>query len=428
LIKDYVLDTNVIVHDPFCFENFEDNNIIIPFPVIEEIDKLKKKPGSVGPNARKASRFLDALRKKGRLTDGVRLESGGTLRVCVFGDFKQKLPAFAANNYKDNAILLYVMELKESEMLKVILVSKDINMRVKADILGLEAQDYLYDRVELDDRLSGVRKISDRSLREGFISDDYLSADRLEEPAAANEFIDFGEDIIGKVSSDREKIIPLSLSMESSNWGIKPRNAEQLMAMELLLDDDVKLVFIPGMAGTGKTLISLACGLRKVVDEKKYERLLVARPIIPMGQDIGYLPGSIEEKMGPWMTPIYDNLHILFHNRNIDLSSFMKKGEQLQVEILSYIRGRSIPNQYFIIDEAQNLSPHEVKTIITRVGENTKIVLIGDPYQIDNSYLDAFSNGLVYAASRISDRPIAGHVTLTKGERSPLATLAAELL
>ncbi|HON28427.1 MAG TPA: PhoH family protein [Mesotoga infera] len=428
MVKDFVLDTNVLVHDPYCFMNFEDNNIIIPFPVLEEIDKLKKNAGSVGQNARKVSRYLDSLREKGSLVEGIKTESGGMIRIVVFNEFKSKLPPFASNGYKDNAILLYTMELVDSEKFSVVLVSKDINMRVKADILGLKAEDYLHDRVEIDDRLSGVETVRDPGLMERFLLEEGLPAGEVKEGLEANEFVDFGDGVVGRVSPDRENVVPLRLDMESSSWGIKPRNLEQLMAMELLLDDDIKIVFIPGMAGTGKTLISLACGLRKVIDEKRYERLLVARPVIPMGQDIGYLPGSMEEKMSPWMTPIIDNLHILFGNRRMDLEAFMKKGEQLQVEVLSYIRGRSIPNQYFIIDEAQNLSPHEIKTIITRVGENTKIVLIGDPYQIDNSYLDAFSNGLTYAASRMVDRPIAGHITLTRGERSELASLAAELL
>lgn len=428
LIKNFILDTNVLVHDPYCFENFEDNNIIIPFPVLEEIDKLKKNSGSVGQNARKVNRFLDSLRSKGRLTEGVRLESGGTLRIAVFDEFKSKLPPFAENNYKDNAILLYMMELSNMDKLPVILVSKDINMRVKADIMGLKADDYLYDKVEIDDKLSGINIVDNPSLRDKFIDRDELSSDELHESVGANEFVDFGGDIFGRVSPDGKRIVPLRITMETSSWGIMPRNKEQMMAMELLLDDDVRVVFIPGMAGTGKTLISLACGLRKVVDERKYERLMVARPIIPMGQDIGYLPGSMEEKIDPWMTPIYDNLYMLFNNRHTDLETFLKKGEQLQVEVLSYIRGRSIPNQYFIIDEAQNLSPHEIKTIITRVGENTKIVVIGDPYQIDNSYLDAYSNGLTYAASRLTNKSLAGHITLTKGERSELASLAAELL
>ena len=428
MVKDCVLDTNVLVHDPYCFMNFEDNNIIIPFPVLEEIDKLKKNAGSVGQNARKVSRYLDSLREKGSLVEGIKTESGGMIRIVVFNEFKSKLPPFASNGYKDNAILLYTMELVDSEKFSVVLVSKDINMRVKADILGLKAEDYLHDRVEIDDRLSGVETVRDPGLMERFLLEEGLPAGEVKEGLEANEFVDFGDGVVGRVSPDRKNVVPLRLDMESSSWGIKPRNLEQLMAMELLLDDDIKIVFIPGMAGTGKTLISLACGLRKVIDEKRYERLLVARPVIPMGQDIGYLPGSMEEKMSPWMTPIIDNLHILFGNRRMDLEAFMKKGEQLQVEVLSYIRGRSIPNQYFIIDEAQNLSPHEIKTIITRVGENTKIVLIGDPYQIDNSYLDAFSNGLTYAASRMVDRPIAGHITLTRGERSELASLAAELL
>ncbi|MDD2334812.1 MAG: PIN domain-containing protein, partial [Mesotoga sp.] len=276
MIKNFILDTNVLVHDPYCFENFEDNNIIIPFPVLEEIDKLKKNSGSVGQNARKVNRFLDSLRSKGRLTEGVRLESGGTLRIAVFDEFKSKLPPFAANNYKDNAILLYMMELSHMDKLPVILVSKDINMRVKADIMGLKADDYLHDKVEIDDKLSGINIVDNPSLRDKFIDRDELSADELPEPVGANEFVDFGREIFGRVSPDGERVVPLEITMETSSWGIMPRNNEQMMAMELLLDDDVRVVFIPGMAGTGKTLISLACGLRKVVDEKKYERLMVA--------------------------------------------------------------------------------------------------------------------------------------------------------
>ncbi len=429
MVKNFILDTNVLVHDPYCIEKFEDNNVIIPFPVLEEIDKLKSKPGTLGQSARKVNRILDSYREKGSLTGGITLPSGGKLKVLVFNEFHVELPPFLEHNYKDNAILLYTLELKKRNKVPVVLVSKDINLRVKADVVGIPAQDYLADKVSLDEGLSGILKINDDILRKRFLETGELPAKELEDDEIyPNLFIDFGEDVFGRVAPDGKKIVKLKVNMETSCWGIQPRNVEQMLVMELLLDDRIKLVTIPGMAGTGKTLLSLAAGLRKVLDEKVYDRLLVARPLIPMGKDIGYLPGSREDKVRPWMQPIYDNLFLLFTNRHQDLDTFLKRGEKLEIEILSYIRGRSIPNQLMIIDEAQNLTPHEVKTIITRVGEDTKIILTGDPYQIDNIYLDTSSCGLVYAASRFKKHPLAGCVTLTKGERSVLASAAAELL
>ncbi|MFO7882205.1 MAG: PhoH family protein [Kosmotogaceae bacterium] len=428
MIKNFVLDTNVLVHDPDCFDKFEDNNIIIPFPVLEEIDKLKSKQGSVGKNAREVNRKLDLFRNENSLVEGIKLNSGGTLKVLLFEKLNSTLPEFVAEKYKDNAIIRYTLDLKKQTEKPVILVTKDINLRVKADVLNIETQDYLADKVGLDEELSGIIEISDERFKEKFKNDGELTVSELGNTYYSNSFVDFGKEVYGKISPDGEKVVNLERTVNDSCWGIYPRNREQLFAFELLLDDRIKLVSIPGIAGSGKTLLSLAAGLRKVEDEKKYHRLIVARPLIAMGQDIGYLPGSREEKVRPWMQPIYDNLHLLLKNRNMDSSSFIKKNENLEIEVLSYIRGRSIPNQFIIIDEAQNLTPHEIKTIITRVGENTKIVLTGDPHQIDNNYLDTNSCGLIYAASRFKESSLAGHINLVKGERSELATVAASLL
>ncbi|MEA2067084.1 MAG: PhoH family protein [Thermotogota bacterium] len=428
MIKNFILDTNVLVHDPECFDKFEDNNIIIPFPVLEEIDKLKSKQGSVGKNAREVNRKLDLFRNENSLVEGIKLASGGVLKVLLFEKLTSTLPEFVAEKYKDNAILRYTLELKKRTEKPVVLVTKDINLRVKADILNIDTQDYLADKVGFDEGLSGIIEITDDKMLEKFNNTGELPVSELEMIHYSNLFIDFNNQVYGKISPDGEKIVKLERTVGDSCWGIYPRNREQLFAFELLLDDRIKLVSIPGIAGSGKTLLSLAAGLRKVEDEKKYQRLIVARPLIAMGQDIGYLPGSREEKVRPWMQPIYDNLHLLLKNRNVDFSSFVKKNENLEIEVLSYIRGRSIPDQFIIIDEAQNLTPHEIKTIITRVGENTKIVLTGDPHQIDNNYLDTNSCGLVYAASRFKGSKLAGHINLVKGERSELATEAANLL
>ncbi|MGC9383086.1 MAG: PhoH family protein [Kosmotogaceae bacterium] len=428
MIKNFILDTNVLVHDPDCFDKFEDNNIIIPFPVLEEIDKLKSKQGSVGKNAREVNRKLDLFRNEKSLVEGIKLSSGGVLKVLLFEKLTSNLPEFVAEKYKDNAILRYTLELKKRTEKPVVLVTKDINLRVKADVLNIDTQDYLADKVGFDEGLSGIIEISDDKMLEKFQNTGELSVLELEKANFSNLFIDFNNQVYGKISPDGEKIVNLERTVSDSCWGIYPRNREQLFAFELLLDDRIKLVSIPGIAGSGKTLLSLAAGLRKVEDEKKYQRLIVARPLIAMGQDIGYLPGSREEKVRPWIQPIYDNLHLLLKNRNVDFSSFVKKNENLEIEVLSYIRGRSIPDQFIIIDEAQNLTPHEIKTIITRVGENTKIVLTGDPHQIDNNYLDSNSCGLIYAASRFKVSKLAGHINLVKGERSELATEAANLL
>lgn len=431
MVKNYILDTNVLIHDPKSIYSFEDNNVILPLPVLEEIDGLKKRNGEIGRNAREVARELDELRKRGRIYEGVPLDNGGTLRIMVLRDTKVKLPRFLSDKM-DNWILLYTLDLMENSDLPTYLITKDINLRIKAETLGIKAQDYLRDRTDPEELFSGYveirgkKELAEKLMREGFLDPKEVGLEDLR----PNEFVDM-DGVYGRYVEKYRTIKKLDIDFRTRWWGIKPRNREQLFAMDLLLDDSVKLVTLIGTAGTGKTLLSITAGLVKVLDERRYRKLVVTKPVVPMGRDIGYIPGKPEEKMLPWIQPIIDNMEFLFSNRNrdFDIDSMIKRGRgKVEILILSYLRGRSIPDQFIIIDEAQNLTPHEVKTIITRVGKNTKIVLTGDPSQIDSPYLDEMSNGLVYVTSKFYEEPLAGHVSLTRGERSELASRAVELL
>ncbi len=431
MVKNYVLDTNVLIHDPEAMYSFEDNNVIIPLPVLEELDRLKKEAGSVGRNAREVIRQLDALRTKGHLNEGIKLENGGTLKVMVLGESEiEDVPDFLYEKYMDNWILVYTLTLMKKSDIPTYLVTKDINLRIKADSLGIPAQDYLTDRSDLKMLPLGYRRVDvDEKTLNLFREKGYLElGDVGIDQACENEYFDvsgtFGIYRQGKIELikiGREVIASEDTYYLFKVGGIIPRNREQFFAMHALCDERISLVTLIGIAGTGKTLLSLACAV-----EKK-RRMIVTRPTIPVGRDIGYLPGKLEEKMKPWMQPIYDNLELIMDRLGMNLENFIKKGK-IEIEALSFIRGRSIPDQFMIIDEAQNLTPHEVKTILTRVGEGTKVVLVGDPYQIDTPYLDMNSNGLVYTAMKFLGDPIAAHVILQKGERSELATKAAELL
>ncbi len=432
--KNYILDTNVLVHDPNCLEKFEDNIILIPLIVLEEIDGLKKSHGSIGRHTREIARKLDNLRKKGSLADGVEINHGGFLKVVMIPDEDLKIPLGFDDKKADNMILATAKQIAIRSERPTILVSKDINVRVKANSLGIQAQDYTNDKIHLekytkntaDVELSGedYKTLSEK----GQLSLDILNSD---EELYENQFINFihkGNSIIGRVFLSEKLVKRIRIKQNDEIFGIKALNREQLMALELLMDDNIKLVSLVGVAGTGKTLLALAVALQKVLKDEVYTKLLISRPTIVMGSDIGFLPGSKEEKMKPWLQPIYDNLEFLFKGKKVNGENYINKKEAIEVEVLSYIRGRSIPDQFIIVDEAQNLTPHEIKTILTRVGENTKIVLTGDPYQIDNPYLDSSSNGLVYAMDKFKGKAIAGNVTLTVGERSELASLAAKLL
>lgn len=412
MIKNYVLDTNVLIHDPDAIHSFEDNNIVIPLPVIEEIDKLKGRSGEIGLNARQVARELDNLRKGGKLFKGVRIDGGGTLKVEVIEDFKE-MPRFLSDKVMDDWILFYTMEIaRKNPDIRTILVSKDINMRIKADALGIEAQDYLKD------------KTNEMDLFKGYVESDDSSFDPMKNNLRENEFVKFKSQILRFKNG---KLVPLSVDQGKSIWGIKALNFEQLMALELLLDPDLNLVTLMGIAGTGKTLLSIAAALEMVTNAKIYKKITVTRPVIPMGKDIGFLPGSAEEKMKPWLEPIRDNLEFLFDNAGKSISK-IDSLNFLQVEALSYTRGRTIPHQFIIVDESQNLTPHEVKAIITRAGIGSKIVLTGDISQIDSPYLDAFSNGLSYVTAKFANQKMAGHLTLSIGVRSELSALASKIL
>jgi PhoH-like ATPase len=446
--KTFVLDTSVLIHDSDAMFVFADNKVVIPMTVIEELDNLKKYRDDVGFSARKAIRNLDLLRKKNNLFKGVEINNGGILMVIPeknSGDW----PPGLDKNKKDNLIIKVAYDLLKSEK-KVIFVSKDLNARIKADVLGIEAQDYEKEKVKIDQFEKGWFdvKVNDKIINE-FYKDGKISIEKLKidfTPFPNSYFLlksetDENKSAIGKYDEKLNEIKPLKYDLKPV-WGISALNLEQRFAFDLLLDPDINLVCLLGPAGTGKTLLAIAAGLKLSLDLKIYKKLLVSRPIVPLGKDIGYLPGSKEEKLSVWMQPIYDNLYFILNRTNYATPNEQKSRRYgslsvvdyfietgfLELAAVTYIRGRSIPDQYIIIDEAQNLTPHEMKTIISRVGHNSKIVLAGDPFQIDNPYLDSESNGLVYVAQKFKGQKIAGYIMLSKTERSPLASLAAEIL
>mgnify|MGYP003587995982 CR=1 FL=1 len=436
--KIYILDTNVLIHDPNAIFNFQDNMVVVPIYVIEEIDRLKKDPSQLGVSARIVARKIDNLRKVGCLSSGVMLENGGKFKVEIEGSILE-LPESLKNDVMDNRILAVAIHLKRIEKNSVILVTKDTNMRIKADSLGMLVEDYETDNVDIGELYTGVEEIElpDNEI-DRFYDLGYLNLEKLEikKEIYPNEMLEIVSLANPKkqalaIKRGTSGIVERLIHGEDKVWGIKGRNREQRFALELLMDQSIKVVTLVGKAGTGKTLIALAAALEQV-EKGIYKKIFIARPIIPMGKDIGYLPGSEKEKLRPWVQPIYDNFDFLVSNRSGDdsekvVSTLENKGI-LKIEALTYIRGRSIPAGFIIVDEAQNLTPHEVKTIVTRAGENTKIVFTGDPYQIDNPYLDANSNGLTYLADKFKAEEISGHITLIKGERSRLAEIAAKLL
>ncbi len=439
-MKNYILDTNVLLHDPNSILSFKENNVLIPIEVIEEIDRFKRESSELGQNARTISRMLDALRGDGHLNEGVALSNGGRLRI-IFNQTKTKLRngqlAIAGNNSVDSRIVALAMSVQRSApKIPTVLVTKDINLRIKADALGLPAEDYESDRISISDLYTGVFEMSvppDKMAAFRAGGEFLLPQGRVYFP---NEYCTLTEEgnpkrtALTKVDPTGKKLIPI-IDAREGIWGIKPRNREQHFAFDALLDDRVKLVTLMGKAGTGKTLMAMAAGLKRTVLDREYRRVVVARPTVALGREIGFLPGTLEEKLGPWMQPIHDALEMLNdlnmgneHRRSSDL---MRSGS-IVVEALSYIRGRSIASQFMVIDESQNLTPLEVKTIVTRVGHGTKIVFTGDPYQIDNPYVDGASNGFNYIISKFREQPLAAHIELQKGERSELAELAANVL
>jgi len=424
--KTYVLDTNVVLHDPLAVYKFEDNAVVLPIFVIEEVDQFKKELSELGQNARHLSRILDDLRSQNghTLDQGVPLAStGGELRVAV----PPRMPKRA-------------LELRdENPEQPLVFVTMDTNLRIRADALGLKAETYEGGRVAIDDLYSGVIAVdADRDLVDTLARREPVAASALDVEFYPHAGVVLREHdrprhtALGRFDPKSGDIVPLRVGREGV-WRVRPRNLEQYFALDMLLSPDIHLLTLVGKAGTGKTLLAIAAGLQSVVQEGTYSRILVSRPIFPMGRDVGYLPGTVEEKLNPWMQPIFDNLEYIFSSGRGRMSEHRSYDDLIssgviQVEPLTYIRGRSLPNQFLVVDEAQNLTPHQVKTVITRCGAETKIVLTGDPYQIDNPYVDAASNGLTVVAQRFQNENIGAHVTLSKGERSELAERATQLL
>ncbi|KGX88769.1 PhoH family protein [Pontibacillus litoralis] len=440
--KIYVIDTNVLLQDPKSIYAFEEHEMVIPAVVLEEVDSKKRNMDEIGRNAREVSRIMDKLRLQGKLHDGVTLVNGGTLRVELNHRSFSKLEEVFLERTNDNRILAVALNLHLEEKEKksnneVVLVSKDMLMRIKADAIGLKAEDFLSDRVVNEDAIyKGFKElyVNEEEINLFFQTGELDLQVQVAESMHPNEFIILknrmnpSHSAIGIVRNQQGTLQKCRFQNEQA-WGIRPRNAQQVMALELLLRRDIPLVTIAGKAGTGKTLLALATGLMQIEDFGFYKKLLVARPVVPMGKDIGFLPGEKDEKLRPWMQPIYDNLEYLFDVKKAgELDGILSGIGSIQVEALTYIRGRSIPEQLILIDEAQNLTKHEVKTILTRIGEGSKIVLLGDPHQIDHPYLDEYNNGLIHVVEKFKEQKLSGHVKLVKGERSPLAQLAADFL
>ncbi len=458
--KIYLLDTNVLVYDPKAVFSFDGAEVALPSVVLEELDRFKKEGTDRGRNTREVIRILDGLRNQGSLGTGVKLDNGSIVRVVFMR--RDKMPLFPFElSFEDNQILYDAVTLKEQGY-DVRFITKDLNARVKADALGIATEDYIKEKISIDDFYKGwitvpvpavVLKHHDPQILQELSQDTDLAVN--EYVVLESQHNSYNYRVFRYLG--RNKFVPVR--EPALRWPIKPRNVQQLMAMDLLLNDDIKLVTLFGPAGTGKTFLALLIGLHKVLVEDAYEKMLVARPVVPLGRDIGYLPGDLQEKLYSWMLPIYDNMDFLMHSAtngaHLDvleeeqhrgkkkkgpgkkrrkrkgamesLDNLVKRGK-ISLEAITYMRGRSIPFQYIIIDEVQNLSPHEVKTLITRVGEGSKIILAGDPYQIDSPYLDFSSNGLVVASQRFKGQKLFGSVYLSTSERSELSQLGGELL
>jgi PhoH-like ATPase len=440
-MKNYILDTTVLLYDAQALFKFEENNVFVPITVIEDIDRFKKDLNETGRNARQTSRYLDDLRKTGSLSAGVKLANGGTLIVKLNADsILRRMPRELQGNPRDNLILAITLEVKEqSAHIPTIFVSNDINLRIKADALGLVVEEYKSDKVDIEELYTGHTELHVDSATVTAFHDQGWVIHEGNRTLFSNQYIalvdssDPAHFLLGRYVRKEKKIVKLMREDRDGMWRIKPKNREQIFAMDALLNDSIQLVTLVGIAGTGKTLLAVAASLYKTVDENTYNHVLVSRPTLPMGKDIGFLPGTVEEKLAPWMYPIADNVDLLMRSeakarRHIRGFKELLESGILNIEPLTYIRGRSIHNQFLIIDEAQNLTPHEVKTVITRVGDGTKIILTGDPYQIDNPYIDSSSNGLTYVVERFKDQDVSAHITFSKGERSVLSELAAKLL
>ena len=434
--KTYVLDTNVFLTNSKSIFEFQNNDIVIPLKVLDEIDKHKKRQDGVGLNARSIIRILDNLRSKGNLHKGVRIAKGKGI-LSVRGYDTEDMPPGCDLQSADNKIIATaITEQKKNHFKrKVIVVTRDINMRVKCDSLGILTEDYITNKVVTDRNklFTGFAKhLVDDQIIDHIYEGQEVVFEKEDGRFQPNQFLMLVSNANEKKTAlvrFKNYSMPLHKVSEYKNsvWGLKPRNKEQMFALDVLLDPSIPIVTLVGKAGCGKTLLAIAAGLNQVLDQNTHKKLVVSRPVQPLGKDIGYLPGTMEEKMKPWLMPIQDNIDHLLNGKKDRMSMFFEDGT-IQIEALTYIRGRSISNAFIIVDEAQNLTIHELKTIITRVGENTKIVLTGDIEQIDSVYLDSTSNGLSYAVEKLKAYDLSGHMTLIKGERSKVATLASKVL
>lgn len=439
LPKLFVLDTNVILHDSDCIRSFEEHDIAIPITVLEELDRFKKGNEDINFHARQFLRELDGLTGDVLSSDGVPLgEELGSIRVILGREMSNALKQTLYQDSPDHRILNTTLALQTGEPhRRVILVSKDTNLRLKAKSLGVPSQDYASDKIESFDKLyTGKRIVSDMptELVDQFYQTTHgsvpaTSLSWIPDPLANENFIlrNGSKSVLARYRSED---FSFNRVLTNRAYGIKPRNAEQSFALTALTDDNVKLVTLAGKAGSGKTLLALAAALEC---RSSYRQILLARPIVPLSnRDIGYLPGDVSAKLDPYMQPLFDNLTVIRHqlgdSEDARRIPEMLESQKLEISPLAYIRGRSLQRIFFIVDEAQNLTPHEIKTIITRAGEGTKIVLTGDIHQIDHPYLDSLSNGLSYLINRMVGQPIYAHITLEKGERSELAELASDLL
>ena len=443
--KNYVLDTSVYLTDANAIYKFDNHDIFVPLKVLEEIDGHKKRQDSVGTNARHIIRILDELRAKGSLENGVRIDKGkGILKVMSYSCVQESAFPPDLNLKNPDHIIIATAKAVDSQETyknrKTILVSRDINMRVICDSIGISAEDYTSEKAvgTSDELYTGfvTHAVDDQIIDRYYDGEDItIDEDEVSQMWYPNQYVMMVSNANEKKSAlarFKNHFTPLD-KIENKNipdWGIDSRNKEQAFAIDMLMDPNVKIVSLIGRAGSGKTLLAIAAGLQQTIglrtDENHYSRLIVSRPVQPLGKDIGFLPGTMEEKMLPWLMPIQDNLKFLMGDR-ANMQMYMEKGK-IEIEALTYIRGRSIANAFIVIDEAQNLTKHEIKTIITRIGEGTKIVLTGDIEQIDNVYVNETSNGLAHAVENFKQYPISGHVTFTKGERSELATLASKVL
>lgn len=435
--KTFLIDTNVLLYDPKALTNFENALLIIPIAVFEELDDMKRLPNELGRNARQVMRSFDAIKSK-HINENFMtgIEIGNGVKVQVFSRFSQEINGqFTLDKTSRKNQVLYAAFMAVKEFPDLIFLSKDFGSRLKAQMTGIKAEDYKNRTFSHQDVYTGLKKakISKTDLNL-FMKNGVL--DWNDPEIMANEYcVLSAEDethVIGRYERHQRQLVALN-PLPHDLWSIKPRNIQQRCALDLLLREDVKLVTLVGQAGTGKTLLALACALRKVFDEGTYSKILVSRPIMPLGKDIGFLPGSKEEKLFHWMQPIYDNLEYLCHASSGSQDTqenlrWIKESQKLELEAVTYIRGRTLPNMFIIIDEAQNLTPHEIKTVISRAGEGTKVILAGDPSQIDNPYLDVDTNGLTFAISKFGNHPIFGNMLFDITERSELSSLAAEVL